>query len=65
MESSRKVQWLPNDVNFSKDSKSQSHPSEKTNKENAKITLRTEAAIEPAKKIWSLIRIIILIELSF
>jgi len=51
MESSRKVQWLPNDVNFSKDSKSQSHPSEKTNKENAKITLRTEAAIEPAKKI--------------
>lgn len=65
MESSRKVQWLPNDVNFSKDSKSQSQPSEKTNKENAKITLRTEAAIEPAKKIWSLIRIIILIELSF
>lgn len=65
MESSRKVQWLHDDINFSEGFESQSQLSEKTNKENTKITLGAEAYMKPAKKIQSLIRIIILIELSF
>lgn len=62
---SEKVHWLHNDINFSKDLESPSQLGEKTNKENTKITSRAEASMKPAKKIQSLIRIIILIELSF
>lgn len=65
VESFRKVQWLHNDINFSKDLENQSQLGEKTNKENTKITLGAEASMKSAKKIQSLIRIIILIELSF
>lgn len=56
---------MHDDINFSEGFESQSQLSEKTNKENTKITLGAEAYMKPAKKIQSLIRIIILIELSF